>query len=200
MFFLKSIIIGLSVAAPVGPIGLLCINRTLRYGWWSGLATGLGAATADVLYGTVAACGLTAVSRTLMGLHMWLGLLGGMFLIYLGIKTIMTERASHTTGALHNGLWKDYLSSVVLTITSPMTILTFVAVFAGLGLPIEGGPLTPVVFVCGVFMGSALWWITLSGTIAKLHHTLPSRAMVYINYLSGVIITGLGVWSIVGLV
>src|SRR3989344_5776045 len=132
IFLMKGLIIGFSIAAPVGPIGVLCIQRTIAYGKISGLFTGLGAATADGLYGAVAAFGLTIISNFLVGQQFWFRLIGGAFLLYLGIKTFMSKPEEKTATENHKGLLSDYFSTIFLTLTNPTTILSFVAVFAGL--------------------------------------------------------------------
>jgi threonine/homoserine/homoserine lactone efflux protein len=138
LFFLKGLLLGFSIAAPVGPIGLLCIQRTIANGRRSGLVTGLGAATADGLYGAVAAFGLTTISGFLVGQQIWLRLIGGLFLLYLGSRTFLSKSAERAASSIHKNLFRDYASTVFLTITNPMTILSFAAVFAGLGLASTG--------------------------------------------------------------
>src|SRR5271155_5027941 len=132
-FLFKGIIIGFTIAAPVGPIGVLCIRRSLADGRKIGLATGLGAATADAAYGCVAGFGLTVISSFLVGHRFWLGLLGGLFLCYLGIRTFMSKPSGKAAEVRGSGLFSAYLSTFFLTMTNPMTILSFVAVFAGFG-------------------------------------------------------------------
>src|SRR5688572_6978734 len=129
-FLLKGLAIGFCIAAPVGPIGVLCIRRSLAEGTLIGLATGLGAATADAAYGCVAAFGLTAISDFLVGQKFWLGLLGGIFLCYLGVRTFFTKPAPGMESRLQavSGLGSAYVSTLFLTLTNPMTILSFVAV------------------------------------------------------------------------
>lgn len=165
LFFLKGLLLGFSIAAPVGPIGLLCIQRTVAYGRRSGLVTGLGAATADGVYGTVAAFGLTAISGFLVGQQFWFRIVGGIFLVYLGAKTLFSKAAEKAASPDRNNLFSDYASTVFLTITNPMTILSFAAVFAGLGLADTGGHGPAVWMVAGVILGSALWWFALSGGV-----------------------------------
>lgn len=129
--FLKGLVIGVSIAAPVGPIGVLCIRRTLTHGRMSGFLTGMGAATADGIYGAVSAFGLTFVSDFLIGQSTWIRIIGGLFLLYLGITTIRNpSRDTDGTDATHKTLIKDYVSTVFLTITNPMTIVSFAAIFA----------------------------------------------------------------------
>src|SRR5436189_2917705 len=129
-FMLKGLAIGFSIAAPVGPIGVLCIRRSLSEGRQVGLATGLGAATADAIYGCVAAFGLTAVSSALVGHRSWLGFSGGLFLCYLGVRTFISSPAAQVAGTQGRGLLAAYLTTFFLTLTNPMTILPFVAVFS----------------------------------------------------------------------
>jgi threonine/homoserine/homoserine lactone efflux protein len=132
--FLRGLLIGFSIAVPVGPIGVLCIRRTLTQGRLSGLLSGLGAATADAVYGSIAGFGLTFISSLLVDQAGWLRLIGGAFLCYLGVKTCLTPPAAETANSSAYGLWGAYASTVFLTLTNPATILSFVAVFAGLGL------------------------------------------------------------------
>ena len=161
-FLLRGLAIGFSIAAPVGPIGVLCIRRTLAEGRVSGLVSGLGAATADAIYGCIAGFGLTFIANILISQQVWLRLIGGLFLCYLGVKTLLAKPAHQATSAKGNGLVGAYASTFFLTLTNPMTILSFVAIFAGLGLASTGGNYASAgVLVFGVFIGSALWWLIL---------------------------------------
>jgi threonine/homoserine/homoserine lactone efflux protein len=147
-FLLKGVLLGFSIAAPVGPIGVLCIRRTISNGRASGLVSGLGAATADALYGCIAGFGLTLITSLMLGLHFWLNLLGGLFLCSLGIRTFLSRPAGEAARAGEGGLLSDYLSTLALTLTNPMTILSFAATFAGLGIASQQGPggaLSPLV-------------------------------------------------------
>lgn len=188
-FFIKGLIIGFSIAAPVGPIGVLCIQRTIAYGKTSGLFTGLGAATADGLYGAVAAFGLTIISNFLVGQQFWFRLIGGTFLLYLGIKTFLSKTAEKAATENHKSLFSDYLSTVFLTLTNPTTILSFIAVFAGLGLvTTNGNTLSAILMVAGVIIGSALWWLMLSGGVDLFREKFNMSALAIVNKISGVII------------
>jgi threonine/homoserine/homoserine lactone efflux protein len=193
----RGILIGFSIAAPVGPIGVLCIRRTLADGRVAGLATGLGAASADAIYGMIAAFGLTWITGFLLGGQGWIRIVGGAFLIYLGARTFFAkpgERAAMATGA---GLMRAYASTFFLTLTNPMTILSFVAVFAALGLGTSrSDPASAAALVIGVFLGSALWWLTLSGLVAVLRSRFDARALVWVNRVSGAIITAFGVLAL----
>ncbi len=193
---LKGLAIGFCIAAPVGPIGVLCIRRSLSEGRQVGLATGLGAATADAIYGCVAAFGLTAVSSALVGHRSWLGLSGGLFLCYLGGRTLMSGPAARVAESPGRGLLAAYLTTFFLTLTNPMTILSFVAVFAGFGLGSSPNYLAAGVLVTGVFIGSALWWLLLSGGVGLLQSRIGSGWMQLINRLSGCIIFAFGIYSL----
>ena len=196
-FLLKGLVIGFSIAAPVGPIGVLCIRRTLAEGRVMGLACGLGAAGADAVYGCIAAFGLTMISAVLVEQQQWLGLVGGAFLCYLGVKTFLSHPAEQAAAAKGGGLLAAFASTFVLTMTNPATILSFVAIFAGLGITSAGTQLAAVVMVSGVFLGSALWWLLLSGGVSLLRNRFDLRAMQWVNRLSGVIIGAFGIFALV---
>jgi threonine/homoserine/homoserine lactone efflux protein len=196
--FLQGLLLGFSIAAPVGPIGVLCIRRTLAEGRAVGLASGLGAAAADAAYGLVAAFGLTAISSVLVGQRFWLGLLGGLFLLYLGARTLLARPAEQPAHAASGrGLVGAFLSTLALTLTNPMTILSFVAIFAGLGVA-AGADYGAALLVGGVFLGSAAWWLTLSLLVGALRSRFDARAMLWVNRLSGVIILGFGLVALWG--
>lgn len=196
-FLLRGIVIGFSIAAPVGPIGVLCIRRTIADGRVTGLVSGLGAATADAVYGTIAGFGLTVVSAALIGAQPWLRIVGGVFLCYLGVSTFVAQPADLAAPAGGRGLAGAYVSTLLLTLTNPMTILSFGAVFAGLGL---AGPaasyLSAVMLVAGVFSGSALWWLTLSGVVGTVRDRLSVQRLRVVNRVSGAIIAGFGVLAL----
>lgn len=246
--FARGVALGLSIAAPVGPIGVLCIRRTLARGYPNGLASGLGAATADMLYGAVAAFGLTAISGFLIGQRLWIHLIGAVFLGYLGVKTLLAKPPTPTaaqvgalgavvatpsaaedppagepasTGAAVDAptvlvapavivasagarsanaprLAGAYSSTLLLTLANPTTILSFVAIFAGVGIVSApghfGGAASVVV---GVFSGSALWWLLLCGGVSLARRTFSPRALRWISVLSGAILLGFAVFAIV---
>jgi threonine/homoserine/homoserine lactone efflux protein len=195
-FFIKVVLLGFAIAAPVGPIGVLCIRRSLSDGHRAGLATGLGAATADGLYGCVAAFGLTAVSDFLVKQRFWLGLIGGLFLCYLGVRTFFTKTSEPIETPRRGTMAGAYLSTFALTVTNPMTILSFVAIFAGLGLVGSSNYLAASTLVAGVFLGSALWWLFLSGGCALFRNRIGPSVMEWVNRASGLIIFVLGIYSL----
>ena len=199
-FLLRGLIIGFSIAAPVGPIGVLCIRRTLAAGRASGLVSGLGAATADAIYGCIAGFGLTFISSILIRQQGWLRLIGGGFLCYLGLKTFLARPAEQAASAEGNGLVGAYASTFFLTLTNPMTILSFAAIFAGVGVAsASGNYVSAGVLVLGVFVGSALWWLALSGLVGVFRARFNPHWLRWINRISGVIITGFGLLMLLSL-
>lgn len=193
---LKGMVIGLAIAAPVGPIGLLCMRRSLEQGRAAGLATGLGAASADAAYGAVAAFGLTAISGALVAQQLWLNLGGGIFLVYLGVRTAFSAPADAAGTPPVMGLLKAYSSTLLLTLTNPLTIMSFAAVYAGLGLNAGGSAGAAVGVVSGVFLGSALWWLLLSSSASMLRGRLGPLALRRINILSGGTIALFGLYAL----
>ncbi len=192
--FLKGLVLGFSIAAPVGPIGILCIRRTLSEGRLHGLISGLGAATADGFYGLVAGFGLTIISDALMGQQFWLALLGSVYLSYLGFKTFFATPVTSSADAVPGGLWGAYFSTLMLTLTNPVTILSFVAIFAGLGvITAEGNFSSATLLVLGVFLGSAIWWLTLSGGVSLLRERFDTRKLIWVNRLAGIILLAYGI-------
>ena len=199
--FLRGLAIGFGIAAPVGPIGVLCIRRTLADGRAVGFASGLGAATADAVYGAVAAFGLTLVSRALVGQRVWLQAAGGIFLCYLGVRTWLSTPASSTEASgPRGGLFSAWVSTFALTLTNPTTILSFVAIFAGLGLgAVAGGYGAAALMVSGVFLGSAIWWLLLSVGVGFFRSALTRHGLRLVNRLASVIITAFGLAALMGL-
>ena len=185
-FLLKGLLIGFSIAAPVGPIGVLCIRRTLANGRISGFVSGLGAATADGLYGTIAAFGLTLISDVLVGQQMWFRIIGGSFLLYLGIKTFLSKPPQESASDKKGNLFVDYISTFFLTIMNPITILSFVAVFAGLGLSdLSGNYISAILMVSGVILGSIGWWLILSNVINLFRAKFNPASLKIVNWISG---------------
>jgi threonine/homoserine/homoserine lactone efflux protein len=203
LHFLKGLVIGFSIAAPVGPIGLLCIRRSLCDGRLAGFVSGLGAATADAFYGIIAALGLTAITHALLDHRGWLQLGGGAFLLYLGFATLRASpplaRSTSSTSARH--LPAAYASTLMLTLTNPMTILSFLGIFAGLGIGgSSGSAFSAGALVLGVFLGSAVWWLLLSATAGWLGARLERGGLRALNILSGVTIAAFGAWQLAAVV
>jgi threonine/homoserine/homoserine lactone efflux protein len=196
-FFGRGFLIGLSIAAPVGPIGVLCIRRTIAFGRASGFISGLGAASADAVYGAIAAFGLSSISGFLIHQQMALRLIGGLFLVYLGFKTFVAKPKEGTAPVPASALTGAYLSTLALTLTNPMTILSFVWIFAGFGLGSEAGDFRSAGFiVLGVFIGSAAWWLLLSGGVGLFRKKFHLHSMQWVNRISGGIIMIFGVLAL----
>lgn len=192
-FFFRGLALGFSIAAPIGPIGILCIQRTLNKGQLQGFASGLGAATADAAYGSVAAFGLKAITGHLITQSEWLRITGAIFLGYLGVKIFLTRSAELSQVTPTGGWSLAYASTFVLTLTNPMTILAFAAIFAGLGLAETTQSYAAAgVLVLGVFTGSALWWLLLSSGATLFRHKFDAQRLTWINRGAGVIIIVLG--------
>lgn len=195
--FVRGIILGFSIAAPVGPIGILCIRRTLASGRATGFVSGLGAASADAFFGSITALGLTAISSFLVSQEVWLRLVGGLFLVYLGVSTFRSRPAEQAATAVEGGLLAAYGSTFLLTLTNPMTILAFAAMFSALG---PGGSSSvfagAAMIVPGVFFGSAAWWLLLSGGVSLLRGQIDAPKLVWINRISGIIIAVFGILAV----
>ena len=191
---LKGLLIGLSIAAPVGPIGVLCIKRSLGHGMAAGLATGLGAATADGFYGAVAGFGLATISGFLMAQQTPLRLVGGVVLLWLGAASFRERPAKERQVKEGRSLLADYATTVFLTLTNPSTIISFAAVFASVGLAETAGSYGKAAsFVAAVFTGSALWWVVLSGAVSLARARVTPGAVRWINRASGLVLIGFGV-------
>lgn len=200
-FLIKGVIIGFLIAAPVGPIGVLCIKRSFAKGPLSGLLTGLGAATADACYGAIAAFGLTLISDFLIGQKVTLQILGIIFLLYLGVKTFIENPASEAKGNVNGkGLISDYLTTVGLTLTNPTTIASFIAVFTGIGITTAANYTDATLLVLGVFLGSAAWWLILSNGVGILRKKANNNFLKWVNRISGAVIVGFAVVLFINLI
>ena len=185
----QGVIIGFSIAAPVGPIGVLCIRRTMADGRAVGFASGLGAATADALYGCIAGFGLTVISSILIDQQSWFRLMGGLFLLYLGVKTFLARPAKEAAAATGTGLGGAYASTLLLTLTNPLTILSFAGIIMANASEESAAA---GVLVLGIFIGSALWWLVLSSGASLLQAKFSTQRLQWLNRISGLVITGYG--------
>ena len=194
--FWKSLGLGLAVAAPLGPIGALCISRTLERGFWAGVAGGLGTALADAIYASLAAAGFAAFATMLASVEAALKLAGGAFMLWLGWKSLRPAPMRAAASVAAKGLLATTAATFALTLTNPMTILSFAALFAGLGLASASGPINAALVVLGVFAGSLLWWVLLSGGVALARSRLPEGFARRTAQASGLLLIGFGIWAI----
>ena len=196
---LKGIAIGFAIAAPVGPINLLCLRRSLGDGRRGGFVSGLGAAAADTTYGAIAAVGLTTVTAFLVGHRFWMQSLGGLFLLALGLHTMRTPALRREAAMpVHVGRLRDaFISTYMLTLANPMPIIAFTGVFAGLGLGWQTGRTGDALqLIVGVFLGSSLWWLLLALLAGTFGRHLNDGALRWINRIAGGVIAGFGGWQL----
>ncbi len=186
---LKGIGAGLAIAAPVGPIGLLCIRRTISDGRSAGLATGFGAATADFMYGLIVALGFTSLGERLTGASAWLHWAGAAFLLWLGFRILRERPAAGAASA--RGLLPIFGTAFLLTMANPMTIVSFLGMIAGLGAISSG-----YVLAAGIFLGSSLWWLVLTTLANWFRGRLGQGRMVWVNRTAGVVLIGFALASL----
>jgi len=195
VFFLKGIAVGIVIAVPVGPVGVLCVRRTIFEGRLFGFLSGLGAATADTIFGIVAGFGLTVVSDVLLDYQTWLRAAGGLFLVYVGVSALRKQvvRCEAPEKNAEN-LLSAYLSTFALTITNPVTILAFLGIFAGVGFTGEEATLgRAAMLVAGVLVGSLIWWLGISLGAGLFRKSFGERHLALLNRVSGGILTLSGV-------
>lgn len=195
----RGTILGFSIAAPVGPIGVLVIRESMAVGRRAGLLTGLGAATADGLYGLVGGLGLTAVSALLVSHASALLIVGGLFMLWLGARTFLSRPADASAAAVPRSGGRIYLTGLLLTVTNPMTIFSFAAMFAGMGVAsgMDGSWSGVVTLVGGVLAGSTLWWLMLSGAASLAGRWLTPSRLRWVNRGSGIVIAAFGTLALV---
>ncbi len=190
----KGLLVGISIAAPVGPIGLLCIRRTLTHGIIGGMVSGLGTALADALYGCVAVLGVSLVTAFLLGNQVYLKVLGGIFLLYLGYSTYRNQPAQNPLPPAETGLLSFGGTAFLLTLANPQTLLSFSALYAGMGMSKENhSPETGLWLVAGIFLGSLAWWLILSSLTTILRSQMDRKWLVLIQRVSGILIAGFGI-------
>ena len=196
IFFLKGLIIGFAMAVPIGPAGVLCIRKTLAEGHSRGLIIGLGAATADSLYGAVAAFGLTFVTDVITGQQFWFRLVGGGLLLVLGVRTFRAKRKAAIIPFDNKGFWGSYVSAFLLAFTNPVTIFAFIAVFAAFGLGHRLGIISACILVLGVYAGSFLWFLTLGFVATSFRKKLDRGGLRLVNKIAGILImlSGVAAW------
>jgi len=193
----EAFLIGLAIAAPIGPINMICIQKTLELGMPGAITVGLAAACADLIYSLVAALGITAISFFLQDNTIIIKLIGGIFLLYLAYGELKTQQPASQGQAINHGknLGKLGIKVFFLTLASPMTILSFIAIFAS--LEDKNHSLhESLIMVAGIFLGSISWSLTLGAVIVKIKHRLPKVWLQSLRYISAVCIGGFGLWVI----
>lgn len=195
-YFLKGIIVGFAMAIPVGPIGILCIRKTLTEGRLRGLIIGLGAATADLFYACIAAFGLTFISDTLNSQRIWIRLVGGALLLFLGIRIFRAQPKDPKIHINGTGMLRSYLTTVLLTLTNPLTIFAFIAIFAALDLSGGLGYFSASLLVVGVFIGSTLWFFLLSSGVTLFRSKLDVNGLRWVNKIAGILIIISGIIAV----
>jgi threonine/homoserine/homoserine lactone efflux protein len=191
--FTKGLIVGFCLAAPVGPIAAICVQRTISKRFLSGVLSGLGAAAADAVYGAIAAFGATIISEFLITEHDWLQRIGGVILLVLGARLLLMRPVERKNGAQSKGLAGDFMSTFVLTLTNPMTFVAFAAIFATMGIgAVRGRPMLTIELVGGVFAGSAFWWIILCAGAFALRRHFDFRRLILVNRATGVFVIAVG--------
>jgi threonine/homoserine/homoserine lactone efflux protein len=200
IFFLKGLIIGFAMAVPIGPIGVMCIRKTLAEGHTRGLIIGLGAASADSLYSSIAAFGLTFISDVIATQHFWLRLVGGGLLLFLGIRTFRAKRKVPAIPSDNKGMLRSFASAFFLALTNPVTIFAFVAVFAAFGLGYRLSISSACILVIGVFTGSCLWFLSLGYVATLFREKLDAEGLTWVNRISGVLIILSGIAALVSLI
>jgi threonine/homoserine/homoserine lactone efflux protein len=197
LYLIKGLGMGLVIAAPVGPIAMLCITRTLSEGRMAGLATGLGAGFADALYGAIAGFGLTALGTLLEEHSLWLRVGGGVILVVMGLRALLHPSHERSVGAINGGLVFDFTSSFILTLSNPITLIVAAALLAGLGHGQEGANMAGVgPLVLGVFLGSLTWWLFLVFSSGAVRRWLNPEHMALIQRIAGAVIGVFGVVAI----
>jgi len=200
IFFIKGLIIGFSLALPVGPIALLCIRRTLARGPAAGIFSGLGAACADLIFGAIAGFGVSAVADFLVEHQVALRLVGGVFLCYLGVRIFTSVPKERLARSEDSGILRYFVSAFVLTLTNPLTLFAFAAIFATSGVGLSSDAYFSVaLLVLGVFCGSALWWLILCGVVSIFHRTISLRGIQIVNRISGTLIAAVGIIVLVSI-
>lgn len=200
---LNGIVFGLVLAAPVGPVGVLCVNRTLTEGRLHGLLSGLGAAIADAVYGGIAAYGIASVSMWVERHQRELALIGGVLLIILAIKSFATKPrppSDRVARRIHTeSLVQDVMSTFALAITNPITLLAFAGLIATFGSAGLRGPASELMLILGVFVGSAAWWFALSGGASAFRQYMNGGFQRWANRASSVVLLCFGIYALIGM-
>jgi len=193
---LKGLAAGLAIAIPVGPVNVLVASRSLVFGRRSGIVSGLGAASADTLYGSIAGFSITFIIQFLQREQFWIRVIGGLLLMAIGVMYF--RKPPQALSARRNGGGhSDFVSTLLLTLTNPTTVLSFLAVLAGLGLGAEGPGWPTLLLVGGIFCGSMLWWIVLTEIVHRMRDRFDAGTIGWMNRIAGLAIGAFGVLTFV---
>ena len=197
VLFAKGMVLGLSIAAPVGPMALLCLRTTLTHGFLPGLMGGMGVAAGDVFYATLAAFGLQAATAVLTGQSLWLAVLGGAYLVWFGVGVVRQPLPTTAAGEGQRKGLGTFITTFLLTLANPPTIMIFAAMFASLGLvEAQDGTATALAVVAGVAVGSAGWWLFFAIVVDRMRGRLQGPVFVWVNRISGAALAGFGAWAL----
>lgn len=200
IFFIKGMIIGFAMAVPIGPVGILCIRKTLAEGHARGMIIGLGAASADSIFSSMAAFGLTFISDTIASQHVWFSLSGGVLLLFLGIRTFRDKRKKKIADFSNKGLMRSFATAFFLALTNPVTIFAFIAVFTAFGFSHNINFVSASILVFGVFTGSYLWFLTLSYIATHFREKMNSVGLIWVNKIAGILIIISGTIALASLI
>lgn len=190
---IRGLAAGFMIAAPVGPVNVLCVSRTLSKGWKSGFVCGLGAATADTLYGCIAGFSITFVIQFLMREEYWIRLFGGILLVFIGASYYFKRPQVMKTPNQGESARTDFASTFLLNLTNPTTVLSFLAVLAALGMSQRPTSWLTLLLVAGIFCGSMIWWLVLISIVNRLRHQFTDKTMLWMNRIAGLAIGGFGI-------
>ena len=199
-YFYKGIFVGFVIAAPVGPVGIMCIHRTICQGKLAGYVSGLGAALADTFFGAIAAFGFGFIAAPLIDHNNWLRFVGGVVLCLIGLRSLVTRKLPAPATRDRTNLVGDFVSSFLVTLTNPITVISFAAIYAAMNIPHLGGELRwGMALTVGVFIGAAVWWLLLTVVAGAFHGRVAERGVLWVNRISGAVILGFGVLLLVSL-
>lgn len=193
---IRGLAVGLIIAAPIGPVNVLCIQRTIEKGWKSGILSGLGAALVDTGYGAIAGFSISLVIQFLIREELWIRLIGGVLLMGIGVAYYCKPPRSLKAVKDDSSANSDFASTVLLTATNPTTVLSFLAVLATLGLGRQRPIWQTSLLVAGIFCGSMMWWTILVGGVSLLRDKITDRTMRWMNRIAGIAIGGFGLVNV----
>lgn len=200
-YFYKGLFVGFVVAAPVGPVAILCIHRTICQGKIAGYLSGLGAALADTFFGAIAAFGFSVIAAPLIDHNNWLRFGGGVALCLIGLRSLLTRKMPPPATRDRKSLIGDFVSAFLVTLTNPITVISFAAIYAAINIPhLADSKQWGMALTLGVFIGAAIWWFLLTTVAGVFHGRLAERGVLWINRISGGVILAFGVLLLISLI